>query len=56
VPRRGVQVLFGQKRKQSPPLGSNLLGTFKCLIIGWSTLNIKHLENLENWCPHVLIP
>jgi hypothetical protein len=56
VSRGGVQVLFRHKKKQSLPLGSSLLGAVKCLITGQSTLIIKHLENFENWCPHVLIP
>jgi hypothetical protein len=28
----------------------------KCSITNQSILNTKHIENLEKWCPHVLIP
>jgi len=38
VPRGGVQVLFGHKKKQSPALGSALPRALKCSVTGRSTL------------------
>jgi hypothetical protein len=39
--RGGVQVFFRHQKKRNPFLGSNLFWEPKCLVIGWSTLDIE---------------
>jgi hypothetical protein len=47
APIKGVQVLFGHQKQQSPPLGSGLPWALKCLVISQFTLVLYGLLKVE---------
>ncbi len=51
----GFKFWFRRQKQWSAPLGSGLPWVLKYSVTSRSTLNIKHLENPENWCQHDLI-